>query len=133
MTEPDVTRCLDHNVTRPCPLCKAAAWPLRDLRAIADFAGKPWGETVQPGPSIRLSKVVQSIGLRWVEIERVKLEALKPLYTTKNALVREARIGAIDIGRLEKAALAIAKGATASEDPVVDAYIRAIIQEDAGW
>lgn len=128
-----IERCRDHGVMRPCPLCQLAAWPLRDLRAIADFAGQPIAQVIAPGPTIRLSQVVKSIGTRWVEIERVKLEALKPLYTTKNALVREARIGAIDIGRLEKAALAVAKGATADKDRVVDAYIRAIIQDEVEW
>ncbi|URA07037.1 hypothetical protein P9A47_gp69 [Xanthomonas phage Elanor] len=83
--------------------------------------------------TVRLSQVVRSIGRRWTELERVKLTTLKPLYTTKNALVREARIGAIDIGRLEKASLAIAKGATADNDPVVDAYMRAIMQNEVDW
>ncbi|UYA99051.1 hypothetical protein P9A54_gp66 [Xanthomonas phage vB_Xar_IVIA-DoCa10] len=128
-------KCEDHRHELPCPLCALAAWPLRDLNAIADFAGKAVDDTgLVPGErTIRLSQVVQSIGRRWTELERVKLTALRPIYTTKNALVREARIGAIDVGRLEKAALAVAKGATADADPVVDAYVRAIIQEEVDW
>lgn len=124
-------KCEDHNVSLPCPLCEAAAWPLRDLNAVADFAGQTMAE--RPIPSIRLSDVVRSIGRRWTEIERVKLTALKPLYTTKNALVREARIGAIDIGKLEKAANAVARGATADRDPTVNAYISAILEDDVPW
>lgn len=129
-------RCEDHGVLLPCPLCALEAWPTRDLNAVADFAGRPVGGegTLPPEQrSVRLSQVVRSIGRRWTELERVKLTALKPLYATKNALVREARIGAIDIGRLEKAALAVAKGATADKDPVVDAYVRAIIQDEVEW
>lgn len=124
-------KCEDHNVSLPCPLCAAAAWPLRDLNAVADFAGQTMAE--RPIPSIRLSDVVRSIGRRWTEIERVKLTALKPLYTTKNALVREARIGAIDIGKLEKAAHAVARGATADRDPAVNAYILAILEDEVPW
>ena len=128
-------RCVEHNVLEPCPLCALNAWPLRDLNALADFAGKPV-DTTGLAPEtrrVRLSQAVRSIGRRWTEIERVKLTALKPLYVTKNALVREARIGAIDIGRLEKAALAVAKGCTADNDPVVDMYVRAIIQDEVDW
>lgn len=128
-------RCREHNVLEPCPLCALNAWPLRDLNALADFAGKPVDATglAPETRRVRLSQVVRSIGRRWTEIERVKLTALKPLYVTKNALVREARIGAIDIGRLEKAALAVAKGCTADNDPVVDMYVRAIIQDEVDW
>ena len=129
-------RCAQHGVLEPCPLCALGAWPLRDLNALADFAGKPVGGegTLPPEQrTVRLSQVVRSIGRRWTEIERVKLTALKPLYVTKNALVREARIGAIDVGRLERAALAVAKGATADPDPIVDAYVRAIVQDEVEW
>ncbi|UIS24777.1 hypothetical protein P9A53_gp65 [Xanthomonas phage vB_Xar_IVIA-DoCa6] len=128
-------KCEDHRHELPCPLCALAAWPLRDLNAVADFAGKAVDDTgLVPGErTIRLSQVVRSIGRRWTELERVKLTALRPIYATKNALVREARIGAIDVGRLERAALAVARGATADNDPVVDAYVRAIIQEETDW
>lgn len=128
-------KCDDHQHSLPCPLCALAAWPLRDLAAVADFAGKAVDDTgIVPGErTVRLSQVVRSIGRRWTELLRVQLTALKPLYATKNALVREARIGAIDVGRLEKAALAVAKGATADPDPVVDAYVRAIVQEEVDW
>lgn len=129
-------RCAEHGVLQPCPLCALGAWPLRDLRAVADFAGRPIGGegTLPPERrTVRLSQVIRSIGRRWTELERVKLTALKPLYTVKNGLVREARIGAIDVGRLEKAALAVAKGATADKDPIVDRYVQAIIQEEVDW
>lgn len=128
-------RCVSHGVLEPCPLCAVGAWPLRDLNAVVDFAGKPYveGGVAPEVKSIRLSQVIRSIGRRWMEIERVKLTALKPLYTTKNALVREARIGAIDIGRLEKAAAAVARGESGSKDPVVDAYMQAIIDDDSPW
>lgn len=128
-------RCAEHGVLEPCPLCALNAWPLRDLNALADFAGKALDDTglAPEQRRVRLSQVVRSIGRRWTEIERVKLTALKPLYVTKNALVREARIGAIDIGRLEKAANAVARGCTADNDPVVDAYVRAIVQDEVDW
>lgn len=128
-------RCKEHGVLEPCPLCALGAWPLRDLNAVVDFAGKAVHDGGVPPEvrSIRLSQVVRSIGRRWMEIERVKLTALKPLYVTKNALVREAKIGAIDIGRLEKAAAAVARGESGSKDPVVDAYIQAIIDDDSPW
>lgn len=127
-------RCEDHKVLEPCPLCALAAWPLRDLNAVADFAGKFVGYAPPPElKTIRLSAVIRSIGRRWTEIERVKLTALKPLYATKNALVREAKIGAIDVGRLERAAAAVARGETESDDPVVHTYVRAIIDEESDW
>lgn len=128
-------RCDDHGVLEPCPLCAQGAWPLRDLNAVADFAGKAVdvGGLPPEARRIRLSEVVRSIGRRWVEIERVKLTALKPLYVTKNALVREARIGAIDVGRLEQAAAAAARGEESAHDPVVHAYLRAIIEDQSPW
>lgn len=128
-------RCVEHGVLEPCPLCALGAWPLRDLNAVADFAGRPVDDTglAPETRRVRLSQVVRSIGRRWAEIERVKLTALKPLYATKNALVREARIGAIDIGRLERAAAAVARGATSDPDPVVDAYLQAIVRDQVDW
>lgn len=129
-------RCTSHNVLEPCPLCALGAWPLRDLNAVADFAGVPVDRPNGIAPewkTVRLSQVVRSIGRRWTELERVKLTALRPLYTTKNALVREAKIGAIDIGRLEKAAIAMARGLEEDPDPVVHAYLRAIIEDESSW
>ena len=102
----------------------------------ADFAGNPVDrpDGLVPGRHyVRLSEVVRSIGRRWTELERVKLTALAPIYTTKNALVREARIGAIDVGRLEKAARQVAKGMESDPDPVVEHYMRAIIDEESPW
>lgn len=129
-------RCESHQVTLPCALCNLGAWPLRDLGAVADFAGKPVDSPTGLVPEIRytrLSLVVRSIGRRWAELERVKLTALAPIYATKNALVREARIGAIDIGRLEKAARQVAKGAQTDPDPVVLHYMQTIVNDDAEW
>jgi hypothetical protein len=123
-------------VLEPCPLCALDAWPLRDLEALADFAGRPVGGdgTLPPEQRfIRLSEVVRSIGRRWTEIERVKITALKPLYVVKNALVREARIGAIDVGRLERAAAAAARGLQSDGDPLVDAYLQAILRDEVVW
>jgi len=131
-----MTHCKEHGVTLPCPLCAQDLWPLRDLRAVADFAGNPLNgpNGLVPGRKyVRLSDVVRSIGRRWTELERVKLTVLAPLYTTKNALVREARIGAIDIGRLEKAARQVAKGFETDSDPIVEHYMRAIIDEESSW
>lgn len=131
----DGNRCAEHGITDPCPLCAYGAWPLRDLNAVADFAGKAVvdGGVPPEHKRIRLSEVVRSIGRRWTEIERVKLTALKPLYATKNALVREAKLGVIDIGRLEKAAIAVARGESGSKDPVVDAYMQAIVDDNLTW
>ena len=129
-------RCESHQITLPCALCNLGAWPLRDLGAVADFAGKPVDSPTGLVPEIRytrLSLVVRSIGRRWAELERVKLTALAPIYATKNALVREARIGAIDVGRLEKAARQVAKGLESDPDPVVEHYMRAIIDEESTW
>ena len=131
-----MSRCREHEVTQPCPLCARGAWPLRDLNAVADFAGNPVDrpDGLVPGRRyVRLSEVVRSIGRRWAELERVKLTALAPIYATKNALVREARIGAIDVGRLEKAARQVAKGLESDPDPVVEHYMRAIIDEESPW
>ena len=131
-----MSRCRGHGVTLPCPLCAQGAWPLRDLNAVADFAGKPVDrpDGLVPGVKyVRLSEVVRSIGRRWQELERVKLTALRPIYATKNALVREAKIGAIDVGRLERAARALANGQTADPDPVVDHYMRTIMEEESSW
>ena len=47
--------------------------------------------------------------------------------------MREARIGAIDVGRLEKAARQVAKGLESDPDPVVEHYMRAIIDEESSW
>lgn len=131
-----MNRCREHGVTQPCPLCAHDAWPLRDLNAVADFAGNPVDrpDGLVPGRRyIRLSEVVRSIGRRWTELEQVKLTTLAPIYATKNALVREARIGAIDVGRLEKAARRVAKGLESDSDPVVEHYMRAIIDEESTW
>lgn len=131
-----MSRCREHGVTLPCPLCAQGAWPLRDLNAVADFAGNPVDrpDGLVPGRRyVRLSEVVRSIGRRWTELERVKLTALAPIYATKNALVREARIGAIDVGRLEKAARQVAKGLESDPDPVVEHYMRAIIDKESPW
>lgn len=129
-------RCEQHGMSLPCPLCQFGAWPLRDLQAVADFAGKPVDRPDGLVPErryIRLSEVVRSIGRRWVELETVKLTTLRPIYSTKNALVRESRIGAIDIGKLEKAAGAVARGVTADKDPLVDCYIQAILEDESEW
>ena len=131
-----MSRCADHGVLEPCPFCAQGAWPLRDLNAVADFAGKAVDRPDGLVPEmryIRLSEVVRSVGRRWAELERVKLTALAPIYTTKNALVREARIGAIDVGRLEKAARQVAKGLESDPDSVVEHYMRAIIDEESLW
>lgn len=131
-----MSRCREHGVTQPCPLCARGAWPLRDLNAVADFAGNPVDrpDGLVPGRRyVRLSEVVRHIGRRWAELERVKLTVLAPIYATKNALVREARIGAIDVGRLEKAARQVAKGLESDPDPVVEHYMRAIIDEESAW
>lgn len=131
-----MSRCREHGVTQPCPLCAQEAWPLRDLNAVADFAGNPVDrpDGLVPGRRyVRLSEVVRSIGRRWTELERVKLTVLAPIYATKNALVREARIGAIDVGRLEKAARQVAKGLESDPDPIVEHYMRAIIDEESPW
>lgn len=129
-------KCESHGLSEPCPLCALGAWPLRDLSAVADFAGLPVDRPDGLVPElkyIRLSDVVRSIGRRWVELEEVKLTTLAPIYKTKNALVREARIGAIDIGRLEKAARAVAKGLVADFDPVVHHYMTTIIEDQSEW
>lgn len=128
--------CLEHGMSEPCPLCERGAWPLRDLRAVADFAGKPvagpgsWPPEVR---TVRLSDVIRSIGRRWQELEEVKLTVLRPIYTTKNALVREARIGAIDVGRLERAARLLAQGKRGDTDHVVDHYIQTILEDESTW
>lgn len=131
-----MTRCAEHGMTEPCPLCAAGAWPLRDLNAVADFAGKPVDrpDGLVPGVRyVRLSDVVRSVGRRWQELEVVKLTALRPIYATKNALVREAKIGAIDVGRLERAARALANGLTSDPDPLVDHYMRTIVEDESSW
>jgi len=131
-----VNRCADHGMTAPCPLCTSGAWPMRDLNAVADFAGKPVGgpDGLVPGRRyVRLSEIVRSVGRRWTELEVVKLTALRPIYATKNALVREARIGAIDVGRLERAARAAAQGLESDPDPVVHSYLRAILEDESPW
>lgn len=131
-----MSRCADHGVLEPCPFCAQGAWPLRDLNAVADFAGKAVDRPDGLVPEmryIRLSEVVRSVGRRWAELERVKQTALRPIYATKNALVREARIGAIDVGRLEKAAAAVARGEDSSGDPMVHSYMRAIIEDESAW
>jgi len=129
-------RCEQHGMSLPCPLCQFGAWPLRDLRAVADFAGKPVDRPdglVPEHQYIRLSQVVRSIGRRWVELEAIKVTVLRPIWATKNALVREARIGAIDIGKLEKAAGLIARGQTADPDPVINCYLQAILEDESEW
>jgi len=47
--------------------------------------------------------------------------------------VREARIGAIDVGRLERAARAAAQGLESDPDPVVHSYLRAILEDESPW
>lgn len=131
-----MTRCASHGMSLPCPLCGLGAWPLRDLNAVADFAGNPVDRPEGLVPErqyVRLSDVVRSIGRRWTELEVVKRTALRPIYATKNALVREAKIGAIDIGRLEKAAIAAAKGAESDPDRLVHHYLRAILEDQSEW
>ena len=59
-----MSRCREHGVTKPCPLCAQGAWPLRDLNAVADFAGNPVDrpDGLVPGRRyVRLSEVVRSI------------------------------------------------------------------------
>ena len=119
--------CHDHGMSLPCPLCFHNAWPLRDLQAVADFAGKPvgGGDGYVPNlPMIAVEDIIRIIGSRWVELEFIKLTVLNPIYATKNALVREARIGIIDIGALEKAARLVAKGQyDPTGDRAVDYYV----------
>ena len=58
-----MSRCREHGVTLPCPLCAQGAWPLRDLNAVADFAGNPVDrpDGLVPGRRyVRLSEVVRS-------------------------------------------------------------------------
>jgi len=104
---------------------------------VADFAGVPiggWEEGVVPElPAWRLSEAIRELGRAWVEIEVVKATVLRPVYTAKNAIVRRARTGPIDVGRLERAAILVAKGETRSDDQVVNAYIQAIIQDSVTW
>ncbi|UXX42050.1 hypothetical protein [Pseudomonas phage phiH2] len=131
-----MSRCTEHNLSEPCPLCHFGAWPLRDLNAVADFAGNPVDRPDGLVPGVRyvkLSDVIRSIGRRWQELEVVKLTALRPIYATKNALVREARIGAIDVGRLEKAARALANGRTSDSDPIVSHYMQTILEDESSW
>jgi hypothetical protein len=131
-----VTRCFHHNVVEPCDLCRRGLWSLRDLHAVADFAGRPVDRPDGLVPElkyIRLSAVIRSIGRRWSEIERVKQTILRPIYATKNALVRESKIGAIDVGRLEKAAGAVARGETTSPDRVVASYMECILKDEVPW
>ena len=57
-----MSRCREHGVTQPCPLCAQGAWPLRDLNAVADFAGNPVDrpDGLVPGRRyVRLSEVVR--------------------------------------------------------------------------
>lgn len=132
--EAHVLTCHEHELTTPCPLCERGAWPLRDLRALADFAGRPADDGIPPElPRQRLSEAIRSLGRRWAEIERAKATVLRPLYATKNDMVREARRGPVDVGRLEKAAIAASRGETRSDDPVVHAYLQAIIRDDVAW
>jgi hypothetical protein len=128
--------CEEHSLTMPCALCERGAWPLRDLRALADFAGKPVdgpGGVPPELPSQRLSVAIRRLGRRWAEIERAKATVLRPLYATKNDMVREARKGPIDVGRLERAVGLAVRGETRSDDPVVNAYLQAIIEDDVAW
>jgi hypothetical protein len=134
----DGARCEPHGVLEPCPLCETGTWPLRDLEALVDFAGKALDLDefgIMPGQSyVFMSEVLRSVGIRWAEIETVKQTALRPLYTTKNRLIKEARIGVFDLGRLEKAAINIAKGATGDDkDELLDKYIRTILDPDIQW
>lgn len=132
----EVSRCRDHGVLEPCPLCANGLWPVRDLRAVADFAGRPVDRPDGFVPElryVRLSDVVRHIGLRWVEVARVQQTVLTPLYATKNALVRESKIGAIDVGRLEKAAHAVAKGLQSDPDAVVASYMQLLLDPTVDW
>lgn len=130
-------RCVSHNLSLPCALCETGAWPLRDLRAVADFAGVPvdghMNREPQEGSSIRLSQVVRLVGRRWVELEAVKLTVLNPIYITKINLMKEIAIGAVDIPKMEIAARKIARGRTADTDPVIAKYMKTILEDESEW
>lgn len=130
--------CEPHGLTLPCALCERGAWPLRDLRAVADFAGRPHEEEQmnrepKPESTIRLSEVIRIVGRRWVELENVKLTVLNPIYNTKISLMKEIRIGVVEIPKLEWACRQIAKGNTTDPDPLVAHYMKTILEEESSW
>jgi hypothetical protein len=108
---------------------------MRDLKAVADFAGVPLDGFGPPPemPSRRLSEAIRELGRRMVEVERVKATVLQPLYDTRNALTKIARAGPVDVRKLEKAVMSIARGFPPGDDPVVLAYIEAITRDEVAW
>ncbi len=136
MVTRDKPQCLVHELSEPCLLCFYDAWPTKDLRAVADFAGKPEGGEFGLIPGVkyaRLSAVIRSVGRRWAELETVKLTTFGPIYATKNGLVREIRNGTVNIGKLEIAARRVAKGFETDTDETVALYMKTIIEEESNW
>lgn len=131
--------CEPHGLTLPCALCQRGAWPLRDLKAVADFAGRPvdgdqMDREPKDGASIRLSEVIRIVGRRWIELERVKQTVLNPIYNTKISLMKEIRIGAVDVPKLERACYLLAKGlTTTTEDAIVAHYMKTILEDESPW
>lgn len=117
-------------------MCREQAWPLRDLRAAAAFAGRPVDNPygyVPEIPSIRLSEVIRNIGRRWIEVEQVRQQTLHPIYMTVNTLKKECKIGVLDIAKMEKACFEIARGNITHPDPLTQMYIDTIMENWSEW
>lgn len=131
--------CAPHNIPEPCLLCAQNAWPVRDLWAVADFAGNPlngWENGLVPGVKpIRFSEVVRILGRKIREIEEARLEAFKPFYEAKTRIRKEARqVATLHAGKLEIAACYLAQGKPPPEnDELVALYMQTIKEDESSW
>lgn len=131
-----IERCEPHNLQLPCILCLEHSWPVRDIQAVADFAGSPVNgpDGLIPGVEyIALSEVIRIIGRKMRDLETIRLDLFKPFYKARTRLRKEARIGAITPAKLERAAISLAAGRTTDEDPLVALYMRTITEDKSDW
>lgn len=131
-------RCDAHNIQEPCILCAKHAWPVRDIWAVADFAGNPlngWPDGIPPEvETIRFSEVIRIIGRKMREVELIRLSVLDPFYAARKSLRIEAReVKAIDAGKLEQAAILLAAGKPPPEDDLIALYMQTIQEDQSSW
>ncbi|MFA5702864.1 MAG: hypothetical protein WC982_05025 [Advenella sp.] len=132
-------RCKDHGIEMPCHLCLHKAWPVRDIRAVADFAGSPVNgpDGLIPGVEyIALSEAVRQIGRKMRDLEAIRLELFKPFYTARKRLRGEAfSLSVLEVGKVEQAANYLAQKRPMDQvsDPIVKLFMQTIEEDESSW
>jgi hypothetical protein len=134
--------CADHELTltgsQRCPHCARGTWPLRDLRALRDFANQPKPGTLDIAAhvaTIRLSEVVRRLGRELVEIEADRLARCADLDLRSRDLRRRIKRMRLDTAALNCAVRA-AIGFNDERKRLTDvgkAYLSVIEDDGINW